>query len=52
MAATVSVSVTAENAKHELVITPTENRDAMAAGILELFKPAVQEVDERVRQVR
>ncbi|XP_033643521.1 SNARE-associated protein Snapin-like isoform X1 [Asterias rubens] len=40
-----------ENAKHT-AITPTENREAMAAGILELFKPAVQEVDERVRLVR
>nr|XP_054769750.1 SNARE-associated protein Snapin-like [Lytechinus pictus] len=29
-----------------------DNRDAMAAGIAELLRPAVQEVDERVRVVR
>ncbi|XP_071489287.1 SNARE-associated protein Snapin-like [Diadema antillarum] len=29
-----------------------ENRDAIASGIAELLKPAVQEVDERVRIVR
>lgn len=29
-----------------------DNRDAMAAGIAELLKPAVQEVDERVKVVR
>ena len=30
----------------------TEGRDAIANGILELLKPAVQEVDDRVKSVR
>ena len=30
----------------------TDGRDAIAAGILELLKPAVQEVDDRVKSVR
>ncbi|XP_072046156.1 SNARE-associated protein Snapin-like isoform X2 [Amphiura filiformis] len=44
-----------QNSVTEEVETPsltTEGRDAIAAGILELLKPAVQEVDDRVKSVR
>ncbi|XP_022094666.1 SNARE-associated protein Snapin-like isoform X1 [Acanthaster planci] len=49
MAATMTAETTSTK---QPAISPTENRDAMAAGILELLRPAVQEVDERVRLVR
>ncbi len=45
----------AQNSVTEEVDPPsltTEGRDAIAAGILELLKPAVQEVDDRVKSVR
>ncbi len=31
---------------------PSETRDALAEGLIGLLKPAVEEVDERVKNVR
>ena len=31
---------------------PTDTRDALAEGMIGLLKPAVEEVDERVKSVR
>ena len=43
---------TAASARGSLGPLDTKNRDAIASGVFELLKPAVDEIDDRVKTVR
>ena len=43
---------TLPSAQGSLGPVDTKNRDAIASGVFELLKPAVDEIDDRVKTVR